>query len=267
MIEWEASELPLCRQCELLGVSRSGAYYQPRGPGEEELMMMRELDEAYTRWPFYGVRRMRAHLTARGHRVNVKRVRRLLRAMGLEAIYPKPRLSAPGPDHRVYPYLLRDVPIERPNQVWATDITYIRLSRGFVYLVAILDWFSRYVLSWELSNTLEAGFCVRALQRALARACPQIANTDQGSQFTSAPWIEALEGAGVTISMDGRGRAYDNIFIERLWRSVKHEEVYLHDYRDPTEAWRHLDRYFTFYNHERLHQSLEYQPPAAVYFR
>lgn len=258
--------MAIYRQCELLGVSRSGAYYEPPGPGEEELALMRELDEAYTRWPFYGVRRMQAHLARRGYPVNVKRVRRLLRAMGLYALYPKPRLSAPGPDHTVYPYLLRGIVIERPNQVWSSDITYIRLARGFVYLVAILDWFSRYVLAWELSNTLEAGFCVRALERALLKARPQIANTDQGSQFTSGAWIGALQEAEVRISMDGHGRAYDNIFVERLWRSVKYEEVYLHDYRNPAEAWRGLERYFAFYNHERLHQSLEYQPPAALYF-
>ena len=266
MIEWQAPVVPICRQCELLGVSRSGAYYEPSGPDAEELALMRELDETYTRRPFYGVRRMQAHLARQGRRINVKRVRRLLRIMGLYALYPKPRLSTPGPDHVVYPYLLRGLLVERPNQVWASDITYIRLTRGFVYLVAILDWFSRYVLAWELSNTLEAGFCVRALQRALEKACPQIANTDQGSQFTSGPWIGALQAADVRISMDGRGRAYDNIFVERLWRSVKYEEVYLHDYRDPQEAWLGLDHYFGFYNHERLHQSLEYQPPAALYF-
>ena len=266
MLQWEGAELSICRQCELLGVSRSGAYYEPAGASAEDLVVMRELDEAYTRWPFYGVRRMRAHLVGQGQRVNVKRVRRLLRAMGLYAIYPKPRLSAGGALHLVYPYLLRGISVARPNQVWASDITYIRLAHGFVYLVAILDWFSRYVLAWELSNTLEAGFCVRALGRALKKAHPQIANTDQGSQFTSEPWIGALQSAGIQISLDGRGRAYDNIFVERLWRSVKYEEVFLHEYRDPTEAWQGLESYFRFYNHERLHQALAYQPPAAIYF-
>jgi putative transposase len=249
----------------LLGLSRSGAYYQPVEPDASELQLMRLLDQAYTQWPFYGVRRMHAYLLQLGYEVNIKRVRRLLRQMGLEAIYPKPRLSVAAPGHVIYPYLLCGLAIVRPNQVWAADITYIRLAHGFVYLVAILDWFSRFVISWELSNTLEASFCVRALERALQQGRPEIFNTDQGSQFTSDAWIKPLKEAGVTISMDGRGRAFDNIFVERLWRSVKYEEVYLHDYATPREAWCGLERYFEFYNYQRLHQSLDYQPPASLY--
>lgn len=227
---------------------------------------MRLLDEQYTRTPFYGVRRMRYWLSAQGYRVNVKRVRRLLRQMGLEAIYPKPRLSQPGPGHRIYPYRLRGVKIERANQVWASDITYIRLRQGFIYLVAILDWFSRYVLGWEVSTSLESAFCLAALEWGLRTGCPEIFNTDQGAQFTSEDFTGRLERSGVTISMDGRGRAMDNIFVERLWRSVKYEEVYLHDYEDVRDAVRNLGSYFLFYNHERPHQALGYRTPATIYF-
>lgn len=227
---------------------------------------MNLLDEQYTKTPFYGVRKMTAWLKeVKGENVNVKRIRRLLRLMGLEAIYQKPRLSPRAAGHRIYPYLLRGVKIERVNQVWSTDITYIRLQGGFVYLVAVMDWYSRYVLSWEISTTLETDFCVSTLERALAVGQPEIFNTDQGAQFTSQAFTKILQGREIAISMDGRGRALDNIFVERLWRSVKYEEVYLHDYEDVPQAMTGLGQYFRFYNHERLHQSLEYQTPAAVY--
>lgn len=226
---------------------------------------MRLLDEQYTRTPFYGARRMTYWLGQQGYGVNVKRVRRLLRQMGLEAIYPKPRLSQPGPGHRIYPYRLRGLRIDRPNQVWGSDITYIRLRQGFIYLVAILDWFSRYVLAWEVSVTLDSAFCLAALEWALKKGSPEIFNTDQGAQFTSLDFTKRLEESGITISMDGRGRAMDNIFVERLWRSVKYEEVYLKDYEEAAEAAKNLGCYFVFYNQERPHQSLGYQTPAAIY--
>ena len=222
---------------------------------------MRALDEVYTARPFYGSRRMQVALQRRGFGVNRKRVQRLMRLMGLEAVGPNSRLSQAHPDHLVYPYLLRDVPIERVDQVWSTDITYIRLRWGFVYLVAILDWFSRYVLTWELSVTVDGQFCQDALQRALGAGRPTIFNTDQGAQFTSETFTGLLRTAGVQISMDGRGRALDNIFVERLWRSVKYEEVYLKDYASVTDARVQLGRYFSFYNHERPHQALAYRPP------
>ena len=227
---------------------------------------MHLLDEQYTATPFYGVRKMTAWLNeVQQENVNVKRVRRLLRLMGLEAIYAKPRLSQPAPGHQVYPYLLRHVPITRINQVWSTDITYVRLLGGFVYLVAVIDWFSRYVLSWEISTTLETDFCVSALERALHVAQPEIFNSDQGSQFTSEAFTSKLKEREIAISMDGRGRALDNIFVERLWRSVKYEDIYLHAYEDVPQVVTGLGRYFKFYNHARLHQSLDYKTPAAVY--
>ena len=262
MIEPEHPSLSVRRQCQLLDLARSGLYYEPRGESPENLALMRLIDETYTRWPFYGVRRMTAWLRREGHAVNPKRVRRL---MGLEAIYAKPRLSASGKAHKRYPYLLRDVVIERADQVWSADITYLRLRDGFVYLVAILDWRSRYVLSWELSSSLEGEFCVRALEAALARSQPEIFNTDQGVQFTSEAFTGVLEGREIAISMDGRGRVFDNIFSERLWRTVKYEEVYLRDYADIEEARHGLRAYFRFYNHERLHQALSYHTPAEVY--
>jgi putative transposase len=242
-------------------------YRERSGPKASDLSVMRRLDEQYTATPFYGVERMTACLQREGIRIGHNRVRRLLRVMGLEAIYPKPRLSVPGgPEHRIYPYLLRGLRIDHPNQVWSADITYIRLSAGFVYLVAILDWFSRYVLSWSLSPTLDAWFCVQDLRAALQTARPEIFNTDQGSQFTSGMWIEELTAAGVAISMDGRGRAFDNIFTERLWRSVKYEDVYLKDYAAVDEAREGLRGYFGFYNTARPHQALGYRPPLEVHF-
>ena len=227
---------------------------------------MRLLDEQYTRRPFYGVRRMTWWLRSEGQSVGPKRVRRLLRTMGLEAVYPKPRLSQSAPGHRIYPYLLRGMSIERPNQVWSTDITYIRLVHGFVYLVAVLDWFSRYVLAWSVSNTLDSLFCVETLRQALARyGHPEIFNSDQGVQFTSEAFTGVLASAGVAISMDGRGRALDNVFVERLWRTVKYEEVYLKDYAGVPAAVSGLGAYFDFYNCQRPHQALAYQTPQAVY--
>lgn len=230
------------------------------------LRLMNLLDEQYLETPFYGVRKMTAWLTAvKKENVNVKRVRRLMRLMGLEAIYAQPRLSAAAPGHRIYPYLLRGVKITRVNQVWSTDITYVRLSGGFVYLVAVIDWYSRYVLSWEISMTLETDFCVSALERALHAGQPEIFNTDQGAQFTSEVFTSKLKERNIAISMDGRGRALDNIFVERLWRSVKYEDIYLHAYENVPQVVTGLNRYFKFYNHARLHQSLDYQTPALVY--
>lgn len=228
---------------------------------------MRLLDEQYLRTPFWGVRNMTWWLGQQGWRVNPKRVRRLLRVMGLEAIYAKPRLSVPAPGHRIYPYLLRDVTIDHPDHCWASDITYIRMRGGFVYLVAIMDWYSRYVLSWEVSVSMESSFCVAALDWALQQGQPEIFNTDQGAQFTSEAFTSRLEKHGVKISMDGRGRAMDNVFIERLWRTVKYEDIFLHDYAEVGEVIAGLKRFFRFYNHERPHQSLGNQTPAQVYFR
>jgi putative transposase len=246
-------------------LNRSGLYYKAVAESEENLELMRLLDEQYTRCPFYGVLRMAAWLESQGYPVNEKRVRRLLRKMGLFAQYPKPRLSVGDSKAFVYPYLLRDVSIKRVNQVWSSDITYIRLRQGFVYLVAVIDWFSRYVLSWELSISLDSSFCVEAVEKALAESQPEIFNSDQGSQFTSQLFTSCLHEREIAISMDGRGRALDNIFVERLWRSVKYEEVYLKDYRDVLEAREGLRSYFEFYNQERLHQSLDYKTPITVY--
>ena len=253
------------RQCELLGVNRSSVYYRPAGDSEESLRLMRLIDEQYTRTPFYGSRRMKIALEEQGYAVNRKRVARLMKRMGIEAVYPKPKLSQPGEGHRIYPYLLEGVPVERVNQVWSTDITYIRMAGGFVYLVAVMDWYSRYVLSWALSLTLELEFCLEALKAALRHGRPEIFNTDQGSQFTSERFTGELEKRGIAVSMDGRGRCLDNIFIERLWRSLKYEEVYLHDYRLVPEAGQGIGGWFRFYNQERPHQSLGYQTPVAIW--
>lgn len=246
-------------------MARSSYYYDPMPESEENLHLMRLLDEQYTRTPFYGTRKMTAWLNIQGYRVERKRVTRLLRLMGLEAIYPKPRLSVPGVTEQRYPYLLRGMSIERCNQVWSCDITYIRLRSGFIYLIAVIDWFSRYVLSWEISITLDTSFCMEALDRALRRATPEIFNTDQGVQFTSTEFVTRLKKADIRISWDGRGRALDNIFVERLWRSVKYEEVYLKEYQTVADAVSNLGAYFTFYNQERLHQALDYQTPASLY--
>jgi putative transposase len=265
-IEPAHPSISIQRQCELLGVSRSSYYYQSQGESPENIILMHRIDELFTRYPFYGVEKMTAHLARQGRQANVKRVRRLMRKMGLEAVYPKPKLSQRHLEHRVYPYLLRHLRITRPNQVWCTDITYIRLVSGFVYLVAIMDWFSRYVLSWELSISLDTAFCLTALERALREATPEIFNSDQGCQFTSLAFTGTLLSAGIAISMDGRGRAYDNIFIERLWRSVKYDKVYLSDWQQVGDAYTGLDEYFSFYNHERPHQSLSNHTPAEIYY-
>jgi len=242
-------------------------YYEPVGESAENLMLMRLLDEQYMRTPFYGVIKMTDWLDKQGHVVNLKRVRRLLRLMGLQAIYAKPRLSDPAPGHHIYPYLLRGLAIEKPDVCWATDITYIRLRQGFVYLVAIMDWYSRYVLSWEVSINLEASFCVTALDWALREAKPAIFNSDQGAQFTSQAFTSRLSDQGIAISMDGKGRALDNVFVERLWRTLKYEDIYLKDYLDVGAVIAGLRDYFRFYNHQRSHQALDYQTPAGVYFQ
>ncbi len=257
--------LSIRRQCELLGLNRGSFYYEPVGETEENLTIMRRIDELYVAHPFLGSRRLVEMLAREGIDVNRKRIQRLMRLMGLEAIYPKRSLSRHGAAHRVYPYLLREVPTTRPNQVWATDITYIPMRRGFLYLVAILDWFSRYVLAWRLSNSLEVAFCLEALEEALEQGTPEIFNSDQGVQFTSETFTRRLTEAGIRISMDSRGRVFDNIFVERLWRSVKYEEVYLKAYEDGWTAGESLGRYFAFYNMRRPHQALEYQTPQEVY--
>jgi putative transposase len=264
-VELAHPDLSIRRQCELLGVNRAGLYYQPRGESEENLRLMRLLDEQYTRTPFYGRRRMWAWLRDQGYEVNPKRVARLMELIGIAAIYPKPKLSVPGEGHKIYPYLLEGVEVNRVNQVWSTDITYIRMACGFVYLVAVMDWFSRFVLSWALSVTMEVPFCIEALERALRWGRPEIFNSDQGSQFTSEKFIGVLKERDIAVSMDGRGRCLDNIFIERLWRSLKYEEVYLRDYRLVPEARTGINRYFQFYNYERPHQSLGYRTPADLY--
>jgi len=258
--------ISLSRQCDLLGMNRSSFYYESRRNDTYNDFLMRLIDEQYTRRPTFGVEKMRDWLRNQGHWVNEKRVRRLMRLMGLYAIYPKPRTSRSCPEHKVYPYLLKGMRIDRPDQAWCSDITYIRLFHGFVYLVVIMDWFSRYVLSWELSITLEKEFCLEALRRALMVSTPEIFNSDQGAQFTSEEFIGILKDAEIRISMDGRGRLYDNIFVERLWRTVKYEEVYLNDYVSVPVARKGLADYFGFYNTERPHASLAGKTPFEVYY-
>jgi putative transposase len=266
LIDAGHEEIPVSRQCELLGLPRSSLYYRPQlSKAEYDRDLMRLIDEQYTRTPFYGIRRMTVWLRNQGRPVNRKKVSRLMRLMGIEAIYPRRRLSLGDSRHKKYPYLLRGLTIDRPDQVWATDITYIRMRPGFVYLMAILDWFSRYVVGWAVSITQDAEFCIEALRDALSLSQPEIFNTDQGSQFTSTGFTGVLEAQGITISMDGRGRAFDNIFVERLWRSVKYEEVYLKEYDSVREAVRSLGAYFRFYNQDRPHQSLGYRTPLEVY--
>jgi len=260
--------LAVVRQCELVSVSRATVYAQQKAKPIDEsgLLLSRLIDEAYTRHPFYGSRKMVIFLKTAGHLVNRKRVRRLMQQIGLAGMAPGPNTSRPHPEHKVYPYLLRGVPVVRPNQVWSTDITYIRLPHGFAYLVAIIDWYSRRVLSWRISNSMEAVFCVDCLEDALRHhGRPEIFNSDQGAQFTSAAFTDVLKREGVLISMDGRGRAFDNIFVERLWRSVKHEDVYLKGYASMGELLVGLADYFAFYNGERPHQSLENKTPDVVY--
>jgi len=266
MMERAHSQLSLRRQAQLLAVNRNRLESRPRIT-EEDQRLMRDLDELHTRWPVYGQRKLQFELGRRGWRVGRKRVRRLMRLMGLEAIAPKPRTSQRSPDHKIYPYLLRDLAVERPDQVWCADITYLALHGGFAYLVAIMDWHSRAVLAWRISNTLDAGFCVAAYQAAVRAAgrAPEIMNTDQGVQFTGRQWISAVEGSGARVSMDGRGRWLDNVFIERLWRSLKCEDIYLRDYGDLVELETGVRCWLNDYNHERIHQGLAYARPWAVY--
>jgi len=266
MVDRSYDKISIRRQCQLLGVNRSSLYYQPQPVSVQTLDIMDRIDRQYTQTPFYGVQRMTAQLKREGLLIGHNRVRRLMRLMGLMPIYPKPNGSKRHPEHKIYPYLLRDMTIERANQVWSADITYIRMMAGFLYLMAIVDWFSRYVLSWAVSNSLDSLFCVDALEQALLVGTPDIFNTDQGSQFTSCDFTSRLEQAEVRISMDGRGRVFDNIFSERLWRTVKYEEVYLNEYRGVRDVIDGLGAYFDFYNNRRLHQSLGYRTPVEVYF-
>lgn len=262
------AELSMKRQCELLGLNRTGVYYTPRPVLEEDLKLMRRIDELHLRWPFYGARRLARQLAKEGFDIGRLHVSTLMRRMGIEARYRKPRTSIPAREGAIYPYLLTGVSIERPNQLWSTDITYIPMAHGFLYLTAILDVFSRKVLAWRLSNTLTTDFCLATLEEALARyGAPEIFNSDQGAQFTSGDWLDRLKATGCRISMDGKGRWVDNVFVERLWRSVKYEDVYLHAYRDGREARERLTEYFAFYNRQRDHQSLDYRTPDEVYFR
>ena len=257
--------VPLSRQCALLDISRASVYYRPAPTREEDLELMALMDRQYLKTPFYGSRRMKAWLLQQSHPVSRNRVRRLMRLMGLEAIYRRPNTSKPTPGHKVYPYLLKGMEVNRVNQVWATDITYIPMARGFLYLVAVMDWHSRYVLAWKLSNTMEVDFCVEALTEALSKGRPEIFNTDQGSQFTSEAFTGMLLKQGIQVSMDGKGRYLDNIFVERLWRSIKYEEVYLKAYQDGSEARTGIGAYLEFYNQQRPHQALDYRTPAEMY--
>jgi putative transposase len=267
LVEAAHPSLSIRHQCELLGLNRSSLYYEPAQESEENLLLMRLIDEQYTETPFYGSRRMREVLERKGYSVCRDRIRRLMRKMGIEAIYPKPRTSVSNAQHKVYPYLLRDLEITRPNEVWASDITYVPMNRGFMYLVAIVDWYSRFVLAWQLSNTLEVDFCLEALREALNHyGTPEIFNTDQGSQYTSIVFTDCLKQAGIKISMDGKGRCYDNIVVERMWRNVKYEDIYIKNYSSVVALHQGMDEYFLRYNQRRPHQSLQYQTPAEVYF-
>jgi len=266
LIEPGHPKLSVRRQCGLLGLNRSSYYYRPAQESEWNLELMRLIDEQYLETPFYGYRRMTAWLREEtGRAVNQKRVSRLMRLMGIQAIGPQPRATQSAPGHRIYPYLLAGVKVRRVNQVWSADITYIRMVKGFMYLVAVMDWFSRYVIAWEISNTLDGAFCLATLNEALEKGKPEIFNTDQGVQFTAKAFTGRLEEAGVRVSMDGRGRFLDNIFVERLWRSVKQENIYLNEYETGPELFAGLERYFSFYNYKRYHQSLNYRKPAEVW--
>ncbi len=260
-------EVPVTAQVDILSLNRSGLYYQAQPPSSEEIRLKHRIDELYTKYPFYGSRRITAQLEQEGVLVNRKAVQRHMREMGIEGISPGPNLSKRAHQANVYPYLLRHITSQYPNHIWGIDITYIRLRAGWMYLVAVLDWFSRYVVSWEVEQNLELPFVLTTVEQALSRATPCIWNSDQGSHFTSPQYRDLLLAANVQISMDGKGRALDNIFTERLWRSVKYEEVYLHEYGTPKEARQSLREYFIFYNHTRVHQALDYQTPATIYFR
>lgn len=265
MIEPGNDKVSIRQQCELLGLSRATYYYEPCKESDLNLKLMSLIDKQYTKTPFYGCLRITAYLNHEGYAINSKRVRRLMRLMGLLAIYPKHRTTIAGAGHKIYPYLLRDLAITRPNQVWSADITYIPMLHGFMYLVAIIDWYSRYVVAWQLSNTLDGLFCLDVLEQALTYGRPEIFNTDQGAQFTATAFTSRLEAARICISMDGQGRALDNVFLERLWRSVKQEHVYLYAYETVIQLEKGLRDYFRFYNQERPHQSLDYQAPVEVY--
>jgi len=264
-VDAEDRQWSVRQQCELLSLNRSTWYYTAATESEENLCLMRLIDEQYLRRPFFGSRRMSVWLESVGHVVNRKRVQRLMRRMGIEALYPKPRTTQNNPEHRIFPYLLRDVAIVRPNQVWSADITYVPMPRGFMYLTAVIDWYSRYVLSWQLSNSLEGSFCLEVLEEALSQGRPEIFNTDQGVQYTAAAFTSRLQRDQILISMDGRGRALDNVFVERLWRSVKYECLYLHGFATVPALTQGLTDYFDFYRHERPHQALDYSTPAQVY--
>jgi len=266
LLQRDHESLSIRRQCQLLSVARSSIYRPPRPANDNDVELMRRIDQLFTAWPFLGSRRMMAMLNGEGRRINRKRVQRLMRKMGIAALGPKPRTTKPAPGHKIFPYLLRHMVIDRPNQVWAADITYVPIGQGFLYLVAIIDWASRAVLAWRLSNTMDTSFCVSALEEALARfGRPEIFNTDQGSQFTSMAFTGVLDRAGIQISMDGRGRWMDNVFIERLWRSLKHEDVYLKGYADGRELHEGLSDWIAFYNDRRLHQAHGYRTPMAVW--
>jgi putative transposase len=265
IIECKNPPLDIKRQCELVGLNRSSFYYFPCPETEENLKLMKKIDKQYLKTPFYGSRRMAVTLSCNEYEINRKRIQRLMRIMGIEAIYPKPSTSLRNSEHKIYPYLLRDLDIVRANQVWSTDITYIPMEKGFMYLVAVIDWYSRYVLSWEISNTMDVDFCISALKRALKMGTPEIFNTDQGSQFTSLSYTKILLETGIKISMDGRGRALDNIFIERLWRSLKYEDIYLRNYLNGFELQKGVAKYFRFFNNKRPHQSLGYKVPKTLY--
>jgi len=266
MVCKEQDSLSVRNQCELLNLNRSTLYYRAVEPGAETLELMRLIDKIFLERPYLGARRIRQLLKRAGKHVTRKRVRRLMKLMGLETIYRKPRTSTANPEHKIYPYLLKGLDINKPNQVWCSDLTYIPMARGFVYLVAVLDWHSRYIVSWRLSNTMEADFCVEALTDGLSQATPEIFNTDQGSQFTDKDFVGAVIGAGTKMSMDGRGRYLDNIFVERLWRSIKYEEVYLNPYENIKQARESIARWIDFYNNRRPHQALDYRTPAEVHF-
>jgi putative transposase len=266
MVDRESESPSVRKQCELLNLNRSTLYYKAAETDAETLELMMMIDKIFLKHPYFGARRIRQLLRRAGKQVTRKRVRRLMKLMGIEALYRKPRTSTANPEHKVHPYLLKGLDVVRPNQVFASDITYIPMAKGFVYLVAVMDWHSRYIVSWRLSNTLEADFCVDALKEALSKATPDIFNTDQGSQFTSEDFVDTVLGSGAKMSMDGRGRFVDNIFVERLWRSMKYEEVYLHAYENIKQARESIARWVDFYNNGRPHQSLDYRTPAEVYF-
>jgi len=266
LVEPEHKQISIRRQCALLGLNRASYYYQAASESPLNLELMKKIDEQYMLMPYYGWPRMTAHLRRQGYGINHKRVQRLMQIMGLQGIHPRSKGKNERHNHKIYPYLLKGVDIVRPNQVWSTDITYIPIQNGFMYLVAVIDWYSRYILAWDLSNTLDGYFCQMALREALTHGRPHIFNTDQGVQFTAEAFTSILEQAHIQISMDGRGRTLDNIFIERFWRSLKYDDIYINDYATVPDLWAGLNHYFTLYNHERLHQSLGYRTPAEVYF-